>query len=320
MRIVVFGGSGFVGSHVADALSDAGHRVVIFDRRVSPYLRPDQEMVVGDILDAEGVRQAVSGCQVAYHFAGLADIGEALERPLDTVRLNILGTVTVLEAARRADVGRFVFASTVYVYSRAGGFYRTSKQACESYIEEYHRQHGLDYTILRYGSLYGRRADSKNSVHNFLYRAFKERKVSYYGSGEEIREYIHVQDAARCSVDILAEDYRNQHVILTGHHPMKVSELMTMIQEIVGSDVEIEYQHRMSSDHAHYRITPYSFQPKLGRKLVRPYYLDMGQGLLDCLEGIYNEEMYAGEAGRDGGNGRRSPAARPLRAAGVKTG
>ena len=226
-----------------------------------------------------------------YHFAGLADIGEARTRPVETVKLNILGTINALEAARKARVDRFVFASTVYVYSQAGGFYRTSKQACESYIEEYHKQFEFDYTVLRYGTLYGRRADKKNSVYRFLCEALKERKMSYYGSGEEIREYIHVQDAAQCSVDILSEEYRNQHVILMGHHPMQVKELLAMIGEIVGSDVEVEYQNTLSSDHAHYRITPYSFQPKLGRKLVRPYYLDMGQGLIDCLEEIYHKEV-----------------------------
>ena len=188
-------------------------------------------------------------------------------------------------------MSRFVFASTVYVYSKSGGFYRTSKQACESYIEEYQKQFGLDYTILRFGTLYGRRANLKNSVYRFLKDAFENRKMTYYGNGEEVREYIHVQDAAQCSVDILGEDYRNQHVILTGHNPMKVRDILMMIQEIVGGDVEIEFQKALSRDHGHYRITPYSFQPKLGRKLVRPYYLDMGQGLLDCLEEIHNNEF-----------------------------
>ncbi len=291
MLFCIPGAAGFVGSLVADALSDSGNEVVIFDRQVSPYLRPDQEMVVGSILDLEELHRVISGCEAVYHFAGLADIGEARTRPLQTATLNIQGTISVLEAARQASVSRFVFASTVYVYSQAGGFYRTSKQACESYIEEYQKQFGLDYTILRFGTLYGRRANLKNSVYRFLTEAFKNRRMTYFGSGEEIREYIHVQDAARCSVDILSEEFRNQHVILTGHTPMKVREIMMMIQEIVGGDVELEFQEALSRDHGHYLVTPYSFQPKLGRKLVRPYYLDMGQGLLDCLEEIHNYEI-----------------------------
>lgn len=124
---VVFGGSGFLGSHVADALSDAGYRVRIFDLVRSPYLRVGQEMVVGDLMDPAAVTQAAAGCQHVYNFAGLADIDDAKNRPVDTVTLNVLGNVHALEAARAAGARRFVFASSIYVYSESGSFYRASK-------------------------------------------------------------------------------------------------------------------------------------------------------------------------------------------------
>src|SRR5207249_2442421 len=146
---VVFGGAGFVGSHVADALTSSGADVTIFDRHPSPYLKAGQRMVVGDVLDRAAVDSAVAGRQLVYNFAGLADIDEALAKPIETVTANVLGCVQLLEAARAAKIDRFVFASTIYVSSQAGGFYRASKQACELNIEEYQRRFGLDYTILR---------------------------------------------------------------------------------------------------------------------------------------------------------------------------
>ena len=164
MNILVTGGSGFLGSHVADALSDEGHQVVVFDTHTSPYLRSDQKMQVGDILDAELLKKCLQGIDVVYHFAGIADIDDCKARPLDTARVNILGTVTLLEACREAGIERFVFASSAYVYSNSGYFYRSSKQACESYIENYAQLYGMKYTCLRYGSLYGPRADSRNSI------------------------------------------------------------------------------------------------------------------------------------------------------------
>jgi UDP-glucose 4-epimerase len=292
MKVIVFGGSGFVGSHLADALTEAGHEVTIFDINPSPYLQTTQKFIQGDILDADVVKHAVDGNEVIYNFAGLADIDDALARPTDTVRLNVLGCVNMLEAARHSGVKRFVFASTIYVYSETGGFYRVSKQACEAYIEEYQRRFGLNYTILRYGTLYGRRADSRNSVYRYLKQALYDRKISIQATGDEMREYIHVEDASRASVQILDSEFENQNVILTGQHPTRFRDLMYMIREMVGADVQIDLQ--PPDDGAvsgHYNLTPYTFHPKIGKKLVSHYYLDMGQGLLDCLDEIYHAEQ-----------------------------
>lgn len=285
MRSIVFGGSGFVGSHIADALVEAGHEVTIFDVQPSSYVSPGQTYRAGDITDAAAVADAVSGHDFVYHFAGLADIAECRRQPVDTATVNILGTLNVLEAGRAAAVRRVVFASSIYVAGESGSFYRVSKQACELYVEEYQRQFGLEYTILRYGTLYGRRADGQNSVYRYLRQAFEDRRIVAYGTGDELREYIHVEDAARLSVRILDEQFANRQVVLTGHHPLRFGELLTLIREIVGPDVEIDLRpvDAPEANDGHYAITPYSFRPSLGRKLVSDYYVDLGQGLLDCL-------------------------------------
>lgn len=130
-KVVVIGGSGFIGSHIADELSNRGFKVTIFDQVSSPWLREDQEMVVGDILDREAVSKAVKGAKYLYHVAGIADLGESTKHPYDTVHFNIMGTTVALEAAVQANVECFIYASTMYVYSPYGSFYRASKQAAE---------------------------------------------------------------------------------------------------------------------------------------------------------------------------------------------
>lgn len=293
MKAIVFGGSGFVGSHVADALSAAGHDVTVFDRRPSPYLAAGQRQVLGDILDRDAVMASVAGHDVVYNFAGMADIDEALHKPIETAQLNIIGCAHMLDAARMAGAARFVQASTIYVSSEAGGFYRASKQACELWIEEYGRQFGLTYTLLRYGTLYGERSDRRNSVYRYLQEALISRRITVHGTGDEIREYIHVRDAAASSVTILAEAFKNQSVILTGHQPMRFRDLLHMIREIVGSDVVVEIvpaEADAARSTGHYSYTPYTFRPKLGRKLVAASYIDLGQGLVECLDAIHAEQ------------------------------
>lgn len=294
MNVIVFGGSGFLGSHVADALSEAGNRVRIYDLTPSIYIKPTQEMIIGDILDTVLVNEVMEGMDVVYNFAGIADIDEASCKPIETIKYNILGNAILLEAAMRAEVKRFVFASTVYVYSDSGSFYKCSKAACENYIETYQKQYGLDYTILRYGTLYGARTDEKNSVYRFIKQAMTENRITYFGNGEEVREYVHIFDAAQNSVEILLETFKNEHIIITGHYPMKVNELFTMIKEILKKDVIIEYIKPKSDDPMdHYSITPYTFIPKVGKKYSKAYYTDMGQGLLLCMQDIFDKVIHA---------------------------
>lgn len=286
-KAIVFGGSGFLGSHVADALTEAGYDVVIYDLAPSKHLMHSQKMIAGDIMDEGLVQKAVKGCDVIYNFAGIADIDEASKKPLDAVRINVLGNSIILEAAKKARVKRFVFASSVYVYSKTGAFYRSTKQACELLIENYHELYGLPYTILRYGSLYGTRADNKNYIYQIIRQALTHGKITREGDGEEIREYIHVQDAARGSVDILADEFANQCVIITGDQRMKVKDLLVMIKEMFDNKVDIEYL--PSKGDIHYEITPYTFTPKLARKIVSRTYLDLGQGILNCIQDVYKE-------------------------------
>jgi len=292
MNILVTGGSGFLGSHVADALSDAGHCVTLFDIHESPYLRSDQTMLTGDLMDITQLESCLQGKEVAYHFAGIADIDECKGRPVDTARINILGTVQLLEACRKVGVRRFVFASSAYVYSDAGFFYRSSKQACESFIENYAELYELKYTCLRYGSLYGPRADERNSIYKLIKQAVQEGKITYRGSGEELREFIHVKDAAQSSVKILEPEYENTYITLTGREKMRYADLLDMINEMLGNKIAIEKE--PSTRKAHYRITPYNFSPKLGLKLANNPHVDMGQGLLQCIAEIF-EKTHSGK-------------------------
>ncbi|MBA3819479.1 MAG: NAD(P)-dependent oxidoreductase [Deltaproteobacteria bacterium] len=286
-KILVTGGSGFLGSHLVDVLVERGHQVVVFDRVRSKWPAEQVVQLVGELTDESALAAAVAGCDAVYHLAGFADLNAAKTRPLDTIHANILGTVQLLEAMRTAGVTRFVFASTAYVYSREGGFYRCSKQACESYIEEYARTFGTRYTILRFGSLYGPRADASNGVYRLLRTAMAEGRIRYVGAPDDIREYIHVEDAAHLSVQVLAPEFEGQHVMLTGNSPTRAADLFTMFQEILGRRVEIEYRHVEGA--GHYAVTPYAYTPRPGKKLVTTSYVDMGQGLLRMVEAIHHD-------------------------------
>ncbi len=285
MKIVVFGGSGFLGSYVCDKLSSYGHEVTIFDICESPWLHPEQKMCIGDILDEQAVVKAVRGMDIAYNFAGHADLDTASTDAIQTTKHNLIGSLNIIEACLKQKIKQYVYASTIYVYSESGGFYRCSKQAAEIYLEEYHRKYGLDYTILRYGTLYGPRADKRNSIYRYLFSALEENKIWISNStGEEMREYIHVRDAAKLSIQILASEFYNKRFIITGHQSIPLHQLTQMIGEILKKPLDIRFDPNGNGDH--YEVTPYSFVPRAGEKFAPDIFTDMGQGLIECLAEI----------------------------------
>ncbi len=288
MKVLVFGGAGFLGSYVVDELVNRGHEVSVFDLRESRYVNGNATMIVGNILDEKAVRKAVEGQDVVYNFAGLADLNDSIDKPVETVHLNVIGNLNILEACRLAGVKRFVYASSLYVFSHKGAFYGASKKSSELVVEQYGEQYDLDYTIIRYGSVYGERGDANNRIYRILRQALTDGKITFAGDGSEEREYIHGRDAGKLSADVLESDkYLKQNVILTGIERFKYTDLLSFIKEMMNDEIEIEM---LNQDYkGHYVLTPYSFSPSIGVKLVNNPSIDFGQGLLECINQVFNE-------------------------------
>ncbi|EJF06987.1 nucleoside-diphosphate-sugar epimerase [Thiovulum sp. ES] len=287
-KAIIFGGSGFLGSYVAEELLKRKYRVVIAD-----VLEPENKNIEFhkiDILDKEKVFEIVKGADFVYNFIAISNLDDAIHKPIQTMNINVLGNMNILEACREnGKIERFIYASSAYALSEDGSFYGISKRTSEKVIEEYQKRYGLKYTIIRYGSVYGEKASHNNYIYNLISDAMKTGKLVYKGDGEDIREYIHAKDTAKLSVDILENsDFENEHVILTGIEKMKRIELLTMINEILGNRFEIV---NIDRNHlGHYKITPYSFNPTVGKKLVANPFMDLGQGLLELIQNISDEK------------------------------
>lgn len=292
---VVFGGSGFLGSYVKDELTRRNYRVVVADQKAPTQpLVANESYIPCDILNRHSVEQAIpADCSAVFNFAGLADINDALNQPGRAMELNILANINILDACLLKKVGRFVYASSVYANSAKGSFYGISKLASEKIIQEYQRRFGLSFTIVRYGSIYGERADAHNGIYRMLRQAIEQGKIVHKGDGEEVREYIHAHDAASLSVDLIqSENFANQHITLTGMERMKQKDVLTMIKETLGDTINIAYGNE--DYEGHYNVTPFSFQPDISKKLVCNPYIPLGQGLIECIRVIY-EELNAGK-------------------------
>jgi len=287
--VTVIGGAGFIGSHVSDQLTKIGYKVKIFDIKESPYLKKGQKMFTGDILDHDALHESISGSKYVYNFAGIAEIKEAKESPLRALEYNIMGAAKSIDISVKEGVEKYILASSLYIYSDKGGFYRASKLSAESIIETYSETYDIKHTLLRFGTLYGPRAQDWNSLNKYVYEAINHEEINYIGDGNEIREYIHVKDAARLSSKAIEKEYDNKSINITGTQVFTSGEMLNMIKEILNDNVKINF-HKASRSNDHYKITPYRHRPKKAMKLVPDKFVDLGSGILDLIETMEDEK------------------------------
>jgi UDP-glucose 4-epimerase len=285
-RIIVFGGCGYVGrTFVREALR-RGRSVLVCDleKRTLPEGATFANV---DIRDAKAVAAQITPGSSVVNFAGIADLNKASHLPLAAIEVNVVGNINILEACRAASVAKYSFASTAYVYSLHGSFYRISKRTCEEYILEYSRRFGLPYLIFRYGSLYGADSDESNGVHRMVKSAMTEGRIRYAGAFSDSREYIHVNDAARMSADLVFGEAVNQAYLLTGNERITVQQFIEMLSEIIDKPVHMECTD--GTDNNHYRMTQYNFAPIEAKKISPQEHIDIGTGLLDLIQRIHLE-------------------------------
>ena len=283
MKILVTGGSGFLGSHVADELSKRGHEVIIFDKKKSKWIK-NQKFIFGNILDIKKINNAIKGVKIIFHIAALADLEDALHKPVETVKNNILGTVNILEISRINNIKRVIYASSIYSTSIQGGFYRCSKRAAEDYIDEYYKRYGIAFTILRYGSLYGERATGSNGIYRILNKAIKSKKIEYAGNRSSIRKYIHIIDAAKASADVISNKYKNKYINIVGSKSHKVLDLLKIISKLVGSKKKISFLKKKAL--GHYIKLPKKLKIKKGTNYKLKNSIKLKTGLKNLITSL----------------------------------
>ena len=253
MEIAVFGGTGFLGSYLVTELIERGHNVVALDVNPSQYI-PNENFINVDILNRDQLVKlfADNNFEVVYNLAGFASLEKAVENPVSAFELNVMGNLNIIDLCVKHSVKHFIYASSAYAMSNKGSFYGLSKLSSEKIVEEYKEKYDLDYTILRYGSLYSERDFENNYIFNLVKTAIKTGEINHAGDGEEVREYIHAVDAAKLSADTIENDeHKNKHLVLTGVERIKRGELFKMINEILGEKLMI----KLSDDgyHNHYK-------------------------------------------------------------------
>jgi UDP-glucose 4-epimerase len=279
VRVLVTGGSGFIGSHVVDRLLAHGHQPLIFDLVHSRIHDSNAvECITGDILDSSALREAMRSCSGVIHLAAVADVDQVALDPLRAELVNTRGTAVVLEAARDEEIRHIVYGSTIWVYGNAPGaqaldedvllaspdhFYTATKLAGEMYCRSYGLMFGLAPTILRFGIPHGPRARAATVVATFVARALAGEPISVNGDGSQARHFVYVEDLADGIVAALAEDARGHTYNLVGDEIVSVREIAGIVRALVG-DVDIFHAPGRLGDLGQVRISSERARTELG--------------------------------------------------------
>lgn len=247
MRVLVTGGSGFIGSHVVDRLMAHGVTPRVFDQQRSPY-HADVEHFIGSVLDVEALRLAMTGVHAVIHLAAVADVKEVYADPIYAESVNVRGTICVLEAARRARVQRVIYGSTTWVYSDCpqrdvdedtplpppAHLYTATKVASEYYCRSYTALYRVEHTVLRFGIPYGPRARDGAVIPMFVRKALSGEPLTIEGDGAQFRQFVYVEDLAEGVVLALKPVAANRLYNLDGLEPISIRHIAETVQQLVG--------------------------------------------------------------------------------------
>lgn len=258
MKVLVTGGSGFIGSHVVDELIVQGHEVVIYDVE-APRFGQDCGFVRGDTRDLDRLTSAAKGADAIYHLAAEANVNRFFESPAYSNDITSGATLNVLEAARRGGSPRVLLASTEWIYGSVpeegsqqiteetpyapnpDHLYTSSKIAAELFCKNYRRLYGVPFTIMRFGIPFGERARPETVTPIFINKLLNGEPITIHGDGSQTRQFIYVKDLARGNVACLNEAATDEIFNVNGHQKISVLQIVQTLERLLEKEAQLVF-------------------------------------------------------------------------------
>jgi UDP-glucose 4-epimerase len=315
MPVLVTGGGGFIGSHLAEKLLAHGHAVRVLDnfatgRRSNVLTLGDVELIEGDIQSYERVNNAVRGCEFVFHQAALPSVPRSVQDPLTSNATNVVGTLNVLLASRDHDVRRVIYASSSSVYGSAAGTaaktedqpslpispYATAKLAGEGYARSFHQVYGLETVALRYFNVFGPRQDPTSQyaavIPNFIHALLGAQPPVVFGDGEQSRDFTYIDNVVEANILAMsAPDVAGKVYNIACGERVTLNRLVAELRDLLGSDVEPVFAAPRPGDIRHSLADLTLARKELGYEPA----VALREGLERTIEHLRDERMASAE-------------------------
>jgi|TARA_Y100000310_G_scaffold336415_1_gene420901 UDP-glucose 4-epimerase len=280
MKIMVTGGSGFIGGYVVKHLLENDHHVKVLDINEPKVKHKNLEFVKKSIL--ENLSKDMQGCDSVFHFAALLGVDNSDNKPLETMKINLQGSVNVFKSAIEAGIKKMVYSSSSEVYGEPRELpikedsvkgpvstYGVSKLAAEIYAKAYNQESGTDIKIVRFFNVYGPGQESNWVVPIFLNKALKNEPISVFGEGNQTRCFTYVEDIAEGVLTVFEKGKAGEAYNIGNNKPTTILELAQIVKEITKSKSEIKKlgfgkETRLKEREIEYRVPDISRMKSLG--------------------------------------------------------
>jgi len=291
IKALVTGGAGFIGSNIVKLLLEQGHSVTVLDNLLSGYRvnldpYPDVRLIEGDIRNEAAVETAADGAEVIFHLAASVGNKRSIDHPIDDTEINALGTLRVLEAARKHGAKKVVVSSSAGIFGELKTLpisedhpidpdspYGASKLAGEKLALAYGKLYPMEVVALRYFNVYGvnQRYDAYgNVIPIFAYKMLNEEPLTIFGDGEQTRDFINVRDVAQANYLAGTTEGVSGAFNIGSDTQITINDLVAMMSRVRGSQAAVEYGPPRPGDVRHSRAdisaatAAFGFTPSVG--------------------------------------------------------
>jgi UDP-glucose 4-epimerase len=301
-NVVITGGAGFIGSHIAEELSKQGIFTLILDNLHTGYMhnidpltkKSNVKFIKGDILDFDLLIKSFSGADTVFHTAALISVPESMLKEKEYVMVNSIGTLNVLKACRETGVKNVVLSSSAAVYGdnpvipkredmipEPKSPYAVTKLDGEYYFKMYRNEYGINASVLRYFNVFGPRQDPTSpyaaAISIFIQRALKNQDITIFGDGEQTRDFIYVKDIVQANI-LAAQKGRSLYNAAYGRKTT-IIDIAKKIIKLTGSGSRLVYQAERRGDIRHSMADNTKIKKELGFKTNA----DIEAGLLETI-------------------------------------
>lgn len=284
-KIIVTGGSGFLGRHLCRALVKAGYELKNIDLKPFPDQDVEFKTVIGDVRDTDFVNREVRDADLVFHLASLIEAGESVKDPQKFVDFNIKGMLNVLESMRENGIKKLAFSSSAAVYGEPTRVpikeddrtmpinpYGMTKLAMEALLSSYVAAHGFSGLALRYFNLYGTEEHHLPETHvipRFIKQIYEGQEMTVWGDGQHQRDYIYISDVVDAhlqAIELLEQEPEQYHYMnLSTEKPASVMDIVHGVEEAMNKIYESDHE-KYAKCHKSAKIK--HFPPRLGDPLL----------------------------------------------------